>query len=355
MTEGALWKTIGAVVGLAVGVVFFINVWIVAVPFVLGLVIAYLVNPLVERFVAMGYRRDRVVGILYTALLAAMGLSAVFLLPTFTREFNLLIADIPTYAASINELVARLNAGIQEILQRVIGMRAKNFYIPFQAEQFLETLVLQLPSKLLNFAHVGLWVLIVPFVAFFALNQGRKWIDFLFDTTPSEHVEGLLGFLAEINATLGGYIRGQLWEALCVGLATMGGLLVLGIDGAVLIGVLTGLMNPVPFMAPVVGGAIAVVVTLAQNHGASTIVGVILLFLIIRLLDDFVFIPFVMGHNVHLHPVVMLFAVLAGWHLGGFLGLVFAIPITAVIKVVLNIILRHRREKILINGHHVYS
>ncbi|MCB4756997.1 MAG: AI-2E family transporter, partial [Elusimicrobia bacterium] len=231
----------------------------------------------------------------------------------------------------------------------------KEFAIPFRADRFIEGLLLGLPAHVLDVAHVALWIVIVPFVAFFGLSQGKNWIDFLFDWTPSNHVEGLLGLLAEINAKLGGYFRGVMVESMGVGLLTMAGLGLMDIQGAVLLGCLSGVLNVIPFLAPVVGGGIALLAAYFQGKALSVLLGIILLYAVVRLFDDVILVPFIIGPSVQLHPVVVVFAVLAGVEVGGFLGLIFAVPAAVVIKVFLSLILRQRRESILLGQPHIYS
>jgi predicted PurR-regulated permease PerM len=250
-------------------------------------------------------------------------------------------------------VVEHLNDLGRESLRHVLGPHAASFSLPFRSEQFVESLVKSLPENLLEFAYIGVWIFIIPFVSFFALSQSRRWIDALFAWVPAQKVEGLLGFLAEINAALGGYIRGQALDAICVGLLTMGGLALLGFNGAVMVGCLTGLLNLVPFMAPLVGGSIALFAGYFQDLSFPTLVGIFFLFALVRLMDDFVLTPFLVGGSVRLHPVAMLFAILAGFHVAGFLGLVFAVPMAAIIKVIAATALSDYRETFVAEDHHL--
>jgi predicted PurR-regulated permease PerM len=200
-----------------------------------------------------------------------------------------------------------------------------------------------------------MWIVIIPFVSFYGLAEGRRWINLIFNATPSSYVESLLGLLAEVNATLGGYIRGQLLDALCVGALSTLGLWLLGVKQFVLIGVITAVLNPIPFLAPAVGGCLAIFLGHASGLPVGNLLGIVVLFFTVRLVDDFIFIPFIVGHSVQLHPAVMLFSVLAGFEIGGLLGLIFAIPVAAVFKVTLSIVLRQRQKNILTSVNSVLS
>ena len=345
MTEGRFWKSVFWLTGLVAVLAFLVAVWQVFVPFLIGFAVAYLVSPLVDRFVAIGLRRDRTVVVLYLLLLSAVAVIGLIIVPSFYREAHALAEEIPKYTALLDQAIERFNEVGRENLRHILGPRAAEFSLPFRTERALANLVQTLPDNLLEFAHAGLWVFIIPFVSFFALSQSRRWIDVLFAWTPAHRVESLLGFMAEINAALGGYIRGQVLDAMCVGLLTMAGLGAFGFKGAVMLGVMTGFLNLVPFMAPIVGGAIAIVGGYFQGLSVASLVGIFLLFVLIRLIDDFVFMPFVVGGSVQLHPIVMLFAILAGFHVAGFLGLVFAVPAAAIAKVVVVTAFSDHRER----------
>jgi len=355
MNETRFWRSTLALLALALAILFLAHVWTVLLPFIFGIIIAYLVNPLVDGMASLGLKRGRVVLILYLLLLGVGIFLAMSLIPALVREMNQAVVEVPSYASALDGLIASINVEIQKLLTPVLKSRAKIIVIPFAAQKFLESLVLQLPQNVLSVAHVGLWIIVIPFMSFFALSHGKRWMDLIFDITPSEYVEGLLGIIAELNATLGGYVRGVIIESFCIGLLTIIGLLIMGVKGAVLIGFVTGLVNFVPFMAPLIGGGLALLTAYFQFKSLSVLFGIALLFISLRLFDDFVLIPFVVGSSVHLHPVVMVFAVLAGVELGGFLGLVFAIPVAVIIKVFLSVALQHRKEQLMFRQQHVYS
>jgi len=355
MNEIRFWRGVVSILAVAVVLAFLFTVWDVLLPFMFGLVVAYLFHPVIDRFVAMGLRRDRVVAVFYVLLIiGGIGLGS-WLLPRLYREANLALSNLPSYSGVLNEIIDNTNLKIQEVLSRFFGVESENIVLPFRAEDLIKTLFSSLPGNILNFAHFGLWIFIIPLVSFFALGQGKRWINHLFQITPSQYVENLLGLLAEINATLGGYMRGLFLESTCVGFLTMAGLLIMDIKGAVLLGIMTGLLNVVPFLALVIGGVIAVIAGYVQTQSWAVALVILALFLGVRLVDDIFIIPIVIGGQVSLHPMVTLFAILAGLELGGFVGLVFAIPAAAVVKVVLTIFLRSKNENFLPANGHVYS
>lgn len=353
MNEIRFWRAVFCLLALGLILFVIVKVFMVALPFAFGLILAYVAHPLVDWITAFGLRRDRVVLVLYLVLLTVSVVLCLVLIPPLLHESNQTQAALPRYGENLDCLFTSLNTDIQKWLTPLIGAGAKHFLIPNQADDLLVEVVKKLFENVEDLAHIGLWIIIIPFVAFFGLVQGGRWMDTLFNLSNSRYVENLLGLISEINATLGAYMRSVMIESLCVGFLITVGLYLLGVNAAVLVGVITALVNPIPFMAPIIGGALAVLLTYFQFQSASMIMSVVALVIMVRLIDDFVLIPYVVGRSVHLHPVVMIFAVLAGVELGGFLGLVFAVPLTVVLKVVLSLLIRSRRERFLIHQEHV--
>jgi predicted PurR-regulated permease PerM len=348
---GGIWSVVWC--GITIYAV--IHLWLVIFPFLVGFAVAYVLEPLVEIFTSLGWRRNRIVAVLYFFFVIALGVLIWTVVPLFIKQLNGIVQDLPDYLRQANVMIDQFNKAVGARIHMVTGHRLKSELFPYHLDQFLLGVVTSLPTRLLGVAHIGMWIVIVPFVSFYGLSEGRHWINTLFNVTPSTYVESLLGLLAEVNATLGGYIRGQLLDALCVGIVSTVGLWILGVKQFVLIGVVTGLLNPIPFLAPIVGALLALFLGHAHGLPASTLVAIVVLFLSIRLLDDFVFIPFIVGHSVQLHPALMLFSVLAGFEWGGLLGVLFAIPTAAVIKVAFSIALHQRQKNILTSINSVIS
>jgi predicted PurR-regulated permease PerM len=317
--------------------------------------IAYLLKPLVDRLTARGLRRDRVVLVLYIIFVGGGFCLSLWLLPALLHEIHSTLAEAPTYVNTVNLFIDGINVPLRKLLKPLLGSRAATFGISIRADQAVLRIVESAPANLINMAHIALWILIVPFVSFFALADGKKWVDLLFDWTPSRYVESLLGLLAELNARLGDYVRGVLLESMAVGFMTMSGLYVLGVEGAVLYGVLTGFVNVVPFMAPLIGGGLAILAAIIQGKSTAVLLGIFFLFVLVRLIDDFVLVPFVVGNSVQLHPLLMLFAVLVGVEWFGFFGLVFAIPATVVLKVVFTLFLKSQRDNVVLRHQSALS
>jgi predicted PurR-regulated permease PerM len=164
------------------------------------------------------------------------------------------------------------------------------------------------------------------------LLSGCKYLKSLVALLPSNYVEMILSIAYQIDAIFGRYIRGQIIEAFFVGSMSALSLGLLGVNFALLIGIIAGIANLIPYLGPIVGLALAVAVGAVQYQTFAIVIKIVIVYAIIKFLDDNFIQPLIVGHNVNLGPVSMVFVMLAGGHVFGFLGVVFAVPVAAIFK-----------------------
>ena len=176
---------------------------------------------------------------------------------------------------------------------------------------------------------------IVPFVLFFFLGQGRTIKRAIIELVPNRYFELVLNLLHRIDAQLGGYVRGMVLSVMIVSLLSSIGLYFIGLEHFLLIGVLAGLANVIPYLGPLIGIVAGVIATVLQYSVLSfgVVIPVIIVFAIVQLVDNVFVAPMVVGRSVNLHPLLVIFAVLVGSELFGAVGMLLAVPTTAVIKV----------------------
>ena len=188
-------------------------------------------------------------------------------------------------------------------------------------------------EELLEGVKAGLmFAVLVPFIAFFFLREGRRITHGIVELVPNAYFELFLNLIHQINGQIGGYIRGQILAVSLVATLSVIGLTVLGLPYALPVGVLAGLANMIPYLGPAIGIVAASLVALTSGEGA--LVGwVILVFLIIQLVDNVVIQPLVVAKSVDLHPLVVLIVVLIGSDQMGIVGMLIAVPVTGILKV----------------------
>ena len=177
------------------------------------------------------------------------------------------------------------------------------------------------------------FVVIVPFVAFFFLKEGRRLTRCLMALVPNAYFELCLNLMYQANRQIGNYIRGQLLAVLVVSVLAISGLSILGVYYALPLGLLAGLANVIPFLGPLIGIVCSSIVALATGGGLAMVAKVIIMFLVIQLIDNVLIQPTMVAKSVELHPLVVLFVVMVGSQLMGIVGMLIAVPLTGIAKV----------------------
>ncbi len=153
---------------------------------------------------------------------------------------------------------------------------------------------------------------LIPFFSYFFLRDSRRITKFVLDRLPASHIETTVAVWCEIDRTVGRYLRGLAIEGIMVGVSAALGLTILGVNYPLLLGVVTGLANVVPYLGPIIGGAAAILVTLVQFKSLSVIAQVVVLYLSLKLLDLLAIQPLVVGRGNNLHPVLLIASIIVG-------------------------------------------
>ena len=240
-------------------------------------------------------------------------------------------------------IVSRLSAkaeDIEPLVQRYLGEEAD---IASQIKRYGSDLIEVLlgpdllegvTTDVLSGVASGVMLLVVvPFVAFFFLREGRRITHALIELVPNAYFEMVLNLIHQINGQIGGYIRGQLLAVSVVAGLAVFGLTLIGMPYALPVGVVAGLANMIPYLGPIIGIVSASIVALATQQGMDMVGQVIILFVIIQVVDNVLIQPLVVAKSVDLHPLVVLLVVMIGSNLMGIVGMLVAVPVTGILKV----------------------
>ncbi|MDE2699938.1 MAG: AI-2E family transporter [Gemmatimonadota bacterium] len=222
----------------------------------------------------------------------------------------------------------------EEILPMLKGrdwIQAANQYL-----QNVVTILLKETPGLVGQLLSGLTLfIIVPFALFFFLAEGRTIKRAIIEQVPNRYFELILNLLYRIDRQLGSYMRGMVLSVIIVSILSSTGLYIIGLEHFLVIGLLAGLANVIPYMGPAIGIIAGVVAAVLQYSALSfgVVIPVIIVFAIVQLVDNVFVAPMVVGRSVNLHPLLVIFAVFVGSELFGAVGMLLAVPTTAVIKV----------------------
>lgn len=334
MNNARIYKIIILILAVLGAVWFAYSVRAILAPFVLSAVFAYLLSPFIGYLESKGLKRPVAVVSLYAAfLLVFLGL-AVILIPRFINEASSFSNKLPEYTQNIK---TSLGAFQNNIESKYPVIREKKLLAGAEEkiQQFAKDESGKIPDILSEVFSVFSIFILIPFITFFFTMGGKKVIDWIFQAMPSRHVETTLSVFCEIDEILSKYIRGLVIDSACVGALTIIGLLVLKVDYAVGIGCIAGLSNIIPYLGPVVGCTIAIVSGFLQYQNTAIVLKVIIMFVLVKFMDDNIFQPVIMSKGVEIHPVLIMFSVLAGAEVAGILGMLLAMPVVCVLKIVI--------------------
>ncbi|HUM17123.1 MAG TPA: AI-2E family transporter [Candidatus Nitrosotalea sp.] len=319
--------------------------WLVrgmVLPVLLAAALAYLLSPAVAWADALAIRRSVTVGALFAVIMAALVVAGVLLGPGLLAEGAALMDRLPALARQID---LGLDAVVRELAESAPAVRR---LLP-EGGDWVQRFVLSRgsaePGDL--FEHMGhffLLAILVPFFAFFMLRDMHRIIAAVMDRLPPQHVETSVAVWRELNGVIGRYIRGLVLDGLVVGALAALGLWAARVPYPLLLGAFAGFANAVPFVGPLLSAAAAgLVVVLTPGQGLAGVGRVVLLFLVIKVLDDTIIQPFTIGRSVHLHPALLLGSVVVGSHALGVLGMIIAVPVATVLQETARLLLEHRR------------
>jgi predicted PurR-regulated permease PerM len=341
MTESRTWLALVGV--LLLGWLLYVLAPILT-PFLISGLLAYLADPLVDRLEAWGLPRTVAVIIVFAALLMLLAAVIVLLVPVVGDQIRALADAVPNYIEWINRVVVPW-------LQRTLDIDVSAFDLEALKATLSDNIrgagsaAANVLSYLTYSGAVLLgWVLnllLIPVVGFYLLRDWDLLIASINGLVP-RRIEPTASKLArESDDVLGAFLRGQLTVMICLGAIYSLGLWIAGVEFALLIGLFAGLVSFVPYLGVIVGLTLASVAVLFQTHDLLQLVWVAVVFSVGQMLEGMVLTPWLVGDRIGIHPVMVIFAVLAGGQLFGFFGVLLALPAAAVLAV----LVRYARER----------
>jgi len=311
----------------------------ILLPFVLGAAIAYLLNPGIAQLERRGYPRERAILVVFGVFLVALVLALVLVVPPLTAEARDLVGRYDYYAYQTRQFV--MNA--QETIVtwgRVVGMVPEDVRRAFanlgeRAQEYGRSL-LRNSLGLLNRSLVLVSLLVItPIVAFWVLRDYQKLGHQLLRALPEPRRGRTVAVLSDINKLVGSYLLGMATMMLIVGIFAIAVLSVAGVSFSVLLGMMTGVLYVIPYLGFPTSMAVIALVMGVNGQGTGMILIVLGILMAGNIAFDYGVTPRIIGSRVGLHPLVVIFAVLAGAVLFKFVGIVLAVPVAGAIKVVL--------------------
>ena len=314
-------------------------------PFMFAAILAYICDPLVDRLQRRRLPRTLATVIVLLLLISLFVLLLLIMAPLFQKEVTLLSERIPGYITALNEkLIPWLNAKLGLKLELDFQGFKQNITEYVQGADGLASKVFA-SLKIGGMALVGFFVniVLVPVVLFYLLRDWDKFIEKIDHLIPRRWHGRVTTIAREVDAVLSEFLRGQVSVMLLMSVYYVLGLWLAGLEFALPIGIITGMLVFVPYVGMIAGLVLASLAALMQFQNLPATVWVWVVFFVGQLLEGMVVTPWLVGDRIGLHPVAVIFALLAFGQIFGFFGVLLALPVSAVLLVAL----RHLRQNYL--------
>jgi predicted PurR-regulated permease PerM len=321
----------------------------VITPFAISAVLAYLGDPVVDRLQKVSLGRWKVnrtvaVSIVFTLMLSLLTVVLLIIIPLLAEQIRVLIHLLPQWiewfsATALPWLATKFGFALTDFDPSQFSSVLKDYWkeistAAFKVMDYVSRGGMAVAALLTN-------ILLIPVVTFYLMRDWDPLIRAIHDLLPRNIEAEVSRMISDVDDVLGAFFRGQLMVMLALGLIYSVGLSLVGIELAVLIGLGAGLLSIVPYLGSIVGVLVAAGAAVYQFQDIFHLLMVLLVFVVGQTAEGMYLTPKLVGDRIGLHPVTVIFAVLAGAQLFGFLGILLALPVAAA----LNVLVRHMLQK----------
>ena len=343
MTIRQRWMLAGLVLATSV-VIHFLSP--ILTPFMVSMVLAYLGDPLADRLQRLGMSRAWSVTVVFLGIFILGLLLMLVLVPTLLHQIKTVVQLLPVWEAWVrNNLLPTLLDYIEVDPEWFdLSVLVKQLAVEWQQTGGI---IAELSRKVTHSSMAVVSFLIdlvlVPVVTFYLLRDWDRILQHLRLMMPLNMEGEIVALVRECDEVLGAFLKGQLMVMLALGCIYGAGLWLVGLQFAMLIGLLAGLASIIPYMGFFIGFATAIIVALFQFDHYWALLAVTGVFGVGQVLEGYLLTPMLVGDRIGLHPVAVIFALMAGGQLFGFIGMLIALPLAAIIMVLLRHL--HRNYK----------
>ncbi|MCL6240518.1 chloramphenicol efflux transporter CxpE [Acinetobacter amyesii] len=318
----------------------------VVVPFIGAFLIAYLFSPLVDKLHNIGLPRWLSISLVFIGIGVAIFLSMWFLVPLVWEQLMYAKNNIPSNIHWVNYtflpwLSETFNLVPMEIDTEQMSAAIMEYIQTNYSADSIQAMLLKVAQSGLNFIQIGGTIVLIPIIAFYFLLDWERMLENMRRLIPRKYEKSTLTIVGECHEVLGAFVKGQFLVMFLLGVVYAVGLQLVGIEVGIIIGMIAGLASIIPYLGFAVGIISAIVACLFQ-FGLDWVhlALVLVVFMVGQAIEGYILQPFLLGDKIGLSPVAVVFAVLAGAQLAGLLGMLIALPVAAIIVV----LLRHARE-----------
>ena len=333
-----------------IAVLYFLNS--ILLPFIAGMALAYLLDPLCDRLEEMGLSRLWATLVVCIVFLLIVVLPLLLLVPYMIQQAAGLITQFPVMIEELREQTSQFVFFLQSSLneESMVKVREALTALSEQVVALSGGLLTGLISQGLALFNILALLVVTPVVTFFLLRDWDRLVEKVDSWLPRPQVPTIRGLAREVDEILAGFIRGQGLVCLSLGIFYSIGLTLAGLDYSLLIGLIAGVLSFVPYVGAFIGLILSVGVAFIQFDDGVRIAIVAGIFFLGQALEGNILTPKLVGDRIRLHPVWVMFGLLAGGALFGFVGVLLAVPVSAIIGVGVRFLLSQYKQSVYYRG-----
>lgn len=340
-----LWWSVGLVA-------FLVLIWVfnaILAPFVIGMAVAYFLDPICDRMEAIGMSRALATAVVTLGFLIVVGLLFALLVPLVISEIITLAGELPGWFELLRNRVNEAAAYLQTRVEPEMMDRIREAIVGSQERltRWATSVASNVLSGGLALFNLLSLLLITPIVAFYLLRDWDRLLEEGDKLLPPAYADVIREQLGEVDRTLSGFVRGMGTVCLVLGAFYAIALSIAGLNFGLVIGLGAGLVSFIPYVGATLGLIASIGMALLQYDGYLMIGVVAAIFFFGQFVEGNILHPILVGERVRLHPVWVIFALLAGGLLFGFVGILLAVPVAAVLGVGVRFAVSQYRVKVL--------
>jgi len=298
----------------------------------ISFIISFILYPFIDFLESRSVNRAAAIVLIFLILGFGVFTLLKFFIPSFSQQISSLSGIIQS--ENSETLVERLQHILSERIPALQNPEIARS-VSTKLHDLFQLLIQKSLRVVISIASSFILIITIPFVTFFLLKDGRKFKKALIQLVPNRYFEMTLNLLHKSSEKLGSYIRGQFLVSTVIGTLSIIAMFILNIPYFFIIGAIAGLANMIPYFGPWVGAMPGVIVAFIETGSTSTVVAVIIAFAVIQLLDNILVSPLIVSKSVQIHPLLVILVLLVGSSLAGILGMLVAVPVFAVIQVLI--------------------
>lgn len=313
---------------------------------ILSIILAYFLNPLVNYLQKKGLKRTVSTAIVYIGIVIILAILLVSFIPRTGKEIKNLAENLSIYISNFNTFIDKIYAGYSnvlgdtpELLQSIEKVIESNTQ---KLQDSISSGLTNLITGISGFLSKAVTLVLIPIITFYFLVDKNYFVKKLKEHIPEKYKDDIFTLSHQINDVMNQFIKGRLLMAIFVGTMTAIFLLIMDVQFAIVIGFITAIADIVPYIGPFLGFLPAVI--LAFFSSPLKALWVVIFFVVIQWVENNILAPKVLGQSIGLHPLTVLLALIIGGGIFGVLGMILAVPVTAIMMILVKFIINKYKE-----------